>query len=487
MIHTVTTTPLFFSMWIFGTALLFGCATAPMSKDTDWNETDSAAGKTDTSSDTAGIDEQICGDIETTAVLSAQIPTVGIVTWTTSLKIISSAHIEFGRENIVEYRAPVHLDVPEYRTLLLGMKPSSTYYFQVVAVGDGMTCRSQPGIIETGPLATHLPVPQIVTSDPESVSGEFIVTSQLTRPTVFILDKDGEVVWWYNFGNADYEGEELLGFSRAHISADGTEMWGGNINFSRGNGRLYRVSMDGLNEAEPEITYHHHDFTVLPDNRLALLQFDEDTTGSGQGTCDSIVERAPDGSIEVVYPLREGLAYLADQTEWCHANAIHYLPTEDAYYVSLLMQNMIVKVDRAARQLEWILDGDDPLESDFSGVTWQVQHGFHPLENDTLLVFNNGGEAGGLPSPAHALAFRLDETQGTATEEWQYETDINCPMLGDVQRLSNGNTLVTFSTAGAFHEVDDDSLLVRQITFAGGEVVGYADARRSLYGPPDRY
>jgi hypothetical protein len=326
----------------------------------------------------------------------------------------------------------------------------------------------------------------VTTLEPESVSGEFIITSLATKRTIFILDKDGDIVWWYNFGNADYEGEELLGFSRAHMSWDAEHMWGGNINFGRGNGRLYRVSMDGASESEPEITYHHHDFTVLPDNRLALLEFDEDGQADGQGTCDRIVERDPDGNTEVVYPLREGLSYLATHTEWCQANAIHYNPAEDAYYVSVLLQNMIVKIDRAERRLLWVLDGDDPLESDFPGVTWERQHGFHPLDDGTLLLFNNNDDDSAI-GPSHALVLALDDEEGTATLEWQYESDISCPMLGDVQRLSNGNTLVTYSTAGTFHEVDSAERLVREISFGLGDALGYADARRSLYGPPDRY
>jgi len=56
-------------------------------------------------------------------------------------------------------------------------------------------------------------------------------------------------------------------------------------------------------------------------------------------------------------------------------------------------------------------------------------------------------------------------------------------VLGDVERLSNGNTLVTFSRAGTIHEVDSTGKLVMSIQ---ANSLGYADFRPSLYGPPPR-
>ncbi len=472
---------------ILAMAFPLGCT----SRGGDLLERDGVGTGNDKETDTpgagdTGTGEAICGDIEASWTLSEQIPTVAVVTWSTSLPSVSGGRVEFGRDGAVEYLAPIEPAAPERRTTLLGMKPSTAYDFQVVLEGDGVTCRSRTDRIETGPRATGLPIPRVTTFDPAAISGDFIVTSLATKRTVFILDKDGDIVWWYNFGNADYEGEDLLGFSRVHMSWDAAHMWGCNINFGRGNGRLYRVSMDGAVEDEPEITNHHHDFAVLPDNRLALLEFDDDGQPNGEGTCERIVERDADGNYEVIYPLREGLSTLATPTEWCHANAIHYDPAEDAYYVSVLIQSLIVKIDRAERRLLWVLDGDTPAESDFPGVTWVHQHGFHPLGDGTLLLFNNNDDAGDM-GPSHALAIALDDEQGAATLLWRYEDSISCPMLGDVQRLSNGNTLVTYSTAGTFQELDGERQLVREITFGLGDAVGYADARQSLYGPPDRY
>jgi hypothetical protein len=56
-------------------------------------------------------------------------------------------------------------------------------------------------------------------------------------------------------------------------------------------------------------------------------------------------------------------------------------------------------------------------------------------------------------------------------------------ILGDVQRLGNGNTLVTYSTKGVIAEVSPAAALVQTLTYASSQF-GYATFRETLYGPP---
>ena len=56
--------------------------------------------------------------------------------------------------------------------------------------------------------------------------------------------------------------------------------------------------------------------------------------------------------------------------------------------------------------------------------------------------------------------------------------------LGDVQRLRNGNILVTFSNGGAIHEIDSSGKLVATFRTEAQGGFGYAEFRESLYGPP---
>jgi hypothetical protein len=58
--------------------------------------------------------------------------------------------------------------------------------------------------------------------------------------------------------------------------------------------------------------------------------------------------------------------------------------------------------------------------------------------------------------------------------------------LGDVQEMSNGNILIVYSNNGLIHEVapGETSTPLRTMNASG---FGYAEARSSLYGPPERY
>jgi hypothetical protein len=56
--------------------------------------------------------------------------------------------------------------------------------------------------------------------------------------------------------------------------------------------------------------------------------------------------------------------------EWRHSYAINSLPFEDAYTLSILDLNSIIKFDRAG-SLIWVFGGED---TDFPGVSWSGQH-----------------------------------------------------------------------------------------------------------------
>lgn len=96
-------------------------------------------------------------------------------------------------------------------------------------------------------------------------------------------------------------------------------------------------------------------------------------------------------------------------------------------------------------------------------------------------MFNN---ADGTRSPA--LEYALDESGLVAERVWEYGSEFGSVWLGDVQRLTNGNTLVTYSSNGVMHEVDADGKLVQSRSWALGAGLGYVMRRPTLYGPPPK-
>jgi hypothetical protein len=112
---------------------------------------------------------------------------------------------------------------------------------------------------------------------------------------------------------------------------------------------------------------------------------------------------------------------------------------------------------------------------DFS---WEFQHG-HELLEDSILIFNNN--AAGSFSESAVLEYEYDLASGTATQVMNYLSGNSSGAFGDVQRLPNGNTFITYSTAGVWHEIDAAGTLLREMTTDG---LGYSQHRKELYGPP---
>ena len=146
---------------------------------------------------------------------------------------------------------------------------------------------------------------------------------------------------------------------------------------------------------------------------------------------------------------------------------------EGDYVVSLQAIDEIVNVDAQSGQPRWRLGGtqsdfailDDPL-SGFRG-----QHGVQVLANGNLLFLDN--RRGALPSSARAVEYALDTEQRTARLVWEFRPSpaVASPIMGSVQRLANGNTVIGLAIPGRVMEVDP-----------GGRVV--ADATLTMGGAP---
>lgn len=415
------------------------------------------------------------------ASISPVIGTVGIIEWSVDRAPLVAARIEFGLDTNYGKSAPVDLNQSGFRTLLLGMKPSSTYHFRIRAVFEDTLLVSGDYLLETRGLSTALTKVNVTTSAPSQLAGGYTISSFFSgaagdgESTVFVLDRDGTYVWSYSFVALDF-------ISRAKMSANGKYMLAGTLNVGdKGKGAIYTISMDGLEASGIRIPSRHHDFTILPDDTIAYIEFE---TG-GLGKCDRIMERGPGGETRVVYTIRDDFSGLATIDEWCHSNAIHYSVSQDAYYLSVLNQDMVIKVNRTSGALEWILGGE---MSDFEGAAWNRQHGNHALENGNILIFNNNAALGafGIGSSL-VLELALNQHTGQAAEVWRYDGDAASSTLGDVQRLPNGNTLVTYSNSGLMHEVNSAAQLVQSFAWASGSGLSYADRRMSLYGAPDHF
>src|SRR5688572_16903873 len=137
--------------------------------------------------------------------LSSKIPTVGVVEWSLANGTPTSAKIVYTLENAAGTllnrggEAPVKLDAPGYRTLLLGLKQASQYTFHIEATLGTRTCVSATLALPTTGSFDGARSVEVNVVQPEKRDPGFIVTSSgssLPR-SAFIIDADGELVWYF--------------------------------------------------------------------------------------------------------------------------------------------------------------------------------------------------------------------------------------------------------------------------------------------------
>jgi len=387
--------------------------------------------------------------------------TVGIVTWSLEGETPDEAHIQFGLSDEYGMVAPVDLGLSDFRTLLLGMKPERTYHFRVVATVSGQVLASPDQTLETG-AATDLAVTAGATlHDAATRKPGFIVSSYWRGAgdtMAFIADADGEVVWWFDTG---FSG----GVGQASMSADGESLW--MVTASNTAQPLVRVTMDGLVEQRYEETLGSHAIAPVVDDVMAFVDY-------GETDCDSLFEIDSAGNVEELVELSEaeyvGRPDNAGDTTNCHGNAVRYNQTQDVYAFSSYGEDVFIvpRSGGAPTKLSQIVPGGN--------ASWGgVQHNAQVLA-DSILVFANFSSTG------RSSYFEYSLSSGAIMGS--YDPGIFTANYGDVQRLPGGNTLVTFSNAGLVHEVTPSGTLVWEMS-SGGQRMGYATWRSSLYGLPD--
>lgn len=423
------------------------------------------------------------GEFALLAALSPEMPTVIVVDWSID-RPIARARIEFGRDpEAPEYDAAAELTREGQSTLLLGLKQGTGYTFRIVAEDcSGEVLVSEEASFTTGYLSNLAPHADVSDEGEGELYEGFTVLcngygdARQVEPNgatswAFILDKDGDLVWAH-----DLTSSPEYGCSRARLSHDGRYIWMGNSSFARPNGALRRMTLDGREVRDYLLPGRHHDFTVLPDGHI-LYQRQQNGGGGAGATegADDILELDPEtGESTLLYD--QNTDFAAEIAEkGAHTNYISYVPELEAFSFSMLYLKTVALVSYPEGELLGVWSGP----RDEYGVSWNMQHGHH-FTGNRLVVFNNWITS----NSSGMLEFEYDLAEKTAgpIEQYQPEDPIGTIAFGDVQRLPNGNTLVTFSSNGVIHEIDADRRLLRAISLA--DPVGYATRQKSLYGPP---
>ena len=197
-----------------------------------------------------------------------------------------------------------------------------------------------------------------------------------------------------------------------------------------------------------------------------------------------IVELAPDGTMTDVFSAWDtwNMEDYDDehQMNWTHANAIDYVPEEDAYYFSMKALESLAKIDRATGDVYWTMNGRlNQFTFAGDGATVGMHHQFEVLDG-SILFFENQQEG---REYSMAVEVAIDEENLTAEKVWSYTADppIFVFAKGDVHRFADGTTQVVWSSAGQIQNVTPDGEVTWQLDLDLGQAITFVQVVPSMY------
>jgi len=355
--------------------------------------------------------------------------------------------------------------------------------------------------------------PRVVTHDLAKMAAGLTLLVEAGERTVKLITHDGEVrhVWTMPWEDIVAEGWPSTSgggvpLTRRIVYPRGAHLYpnGDLLIVIQARGRTpYGLALAKLDINSKLIwTYNrwaHHDISVADDGRIYTLSNELETEGSSTiealKTLDyEIMIETPliDDNIVVLSPEGEELSNLSlietlarsefvpllalaprdEQGDYLHTNSIQIVTDTLAaqipfakpgnVLVSIRTLHALLLVDLEEEAVTWVATGQ-----------WRYQHDANFLSNGNILFFDNIGDVthtGG--------ASRIVEYAPTSDQiVWEYlgtrEHPMNSRELGELQKLSNGNVLVSESNSGRLFEVTPDKEIVWE--YFGGDA---RDAKR---------
>lgn len=409
-----------------------------------------------------------------------------IVSFNTNIETYASVLVSSaGKETWETSRTSVYST--SHEVAVVGLNANTQFMLTAKALtGENNISTADAGGFETGSLPPWIPDINLVTSIPERMWGRYTMFNISHMPSltygILVVDENGEVVWYHQNDTKLSEIELLKN---------------GNIIYIYGPRAGVRI-IDWLGRSVSEFSVQqlgipaiHHEIMEMPNGNFLALRPelrtipDERPSGNvreaeGDGDLemaaeadleminvvgDAIIEITPNGVIVDSWSVWDYLdsSYwrltggsfwdaifpdYAPTEDWTHGNGITYDASDDSMLVSLRNVDYILKIGRTSRQLVWRLGMNGDFELVGDDVWFGRQHAPELQPNGQILIYDNGYKFpnGGLP-PARAVEYQLDFSNPEnpkAILVWDYPGDepYVAQILGDADRLPNGNTLI---------------------------------------------
>jgi hypothetical protein len=217
-----------------------------------------------------------------------------------------------------------------------------------------------------------------------------------------------------------------------------------------------------------------HDFQILTNGHAFLMSYDIQVVdmsvivpgGNPAAMVSGVVIQELDENKQLVFEWSSWDHFaITDAThedltaatiDYVHANALE-VDADGNILLSARNMDEITKIDRSTGDIIWRLGG---INNQFTfindSIRFSHQHDIRRLPNGNITMFDNGNFHA--PPFSRAVEYRLDEQRRTAELTWEFR---NSPSIyafatGNVQRLPNGNTLISWGTTNVITEVRPD-------------------------------
>lgn len=383
---------------------------------------------------------------------------------------------------------PADLDV-------LGLLPSTAYSTSITAWGVGVDSLTMPGpTVVTAALPSGLPrvATQVFGNPPSGLTAFGILSNAPNRPGyAFIVDSIGRLRWYVvdSGFSLDFQPQP-----NGHYVLSSIESGIGEFDEVSVAGRTVRTwTTLGSYSTDP------HEFRLTPPGAL-LLGADIRTVdlsayaGSSSAQVHGDVLEKVDSAGHLLFfwdafdhfaitDIDPSIPLTSSTIDWTHSNAIE-IDSDGNYLLSSRDFSEITKISAQTGAVMWRWGGVHN-QFQFIGDTlkFSFQHAIRRLPDGNYVLFDNGNTRN--PPFSRAVEYQLDQAAKTATLVWSYRPSpsIFSPFLGYVDRLPNGNTLVTFGPQGTLHEVSPSGQVTWILNLTPGNAIYRAYRIGSLYDP----
>ena len=239
-------------------------------------------------------------------------------------------------------------------------------------------------------------------------------------------------------------------------------------------GRCYVLDLDGNTIWVSPVGYSvSHDCSIMPDGSVLMLCKESKSIVQGGVTRTWVGDRIVQMNMSTNAVIWEWSTFTGYSTldydtlqsnywnDWTHCNSLLFVESQNAFYLSSRHLSRVTKIDYATKKITWnmgfaLASG----QASFGDNLFSYQHAPEFLANGNILLFDNGNRRDHVARTASTGYSRAVELQlsgapvNAASIVWQWRLPTYTDKTGDVDRLANGNTLVTSTASNGIFEVN---------------------------------